>query len=120
MEKEAIKPQTEEFEQTELKLDQIVSYKPPLAYRPTQFRLTKKIELPELLLSSILAPSIDYRRRGLNFNSTWTLSTQTPKNPKILSNTPLRFIMENELEGPSAKWSQLRALVDEEPSNLVN
>ena len=42
------------------------------------------------------------------------------KNPMILSNTPLRFIMESELEGPSAKWSQLRALVDEEPSKLVN
>ena len=26
------------------------------------------------------------------------------KNPMILSNTPLRFVMENELEGPAAKW----------------
>ena len=96
----------------EPKLDGNVSFKPPLAYKPTQFGRQMKIELPELLLSSILATSIDYRRRGLNFDSEWTLLTQTSRNPLISSNTPLRFIMENELEGPSAMWSESRALVE--------
>ena len=50
-----------EFEQMEPKLDENVSFKPPLAYKPTQFRLAMEIELPELLLPSILPPSIDYR-----------------------------------------------------------
>ena len=47
----------------------IVRFEPPLAHKPTQFAKPKKIEPPELLLSTILAPSIDYRRKRLNFDS---------------------------------------------------
>ena len=61
----AIKPSTEEFEQIEPKLDENVSFEPPLAHKPTQFWFIMEIELPELLPLSISAPSIDYRRRGL-------------------------------------------------------
>ena len=108
----ATKPSTEEFWANGTELRWNVSFKPPLAYKSTQFGRQMKIELPELLLSSVSTTSIKHRRRGLNFDSTWTPSTRTSRNPLISSNTPLRFILENELEGPSAKWSQLRALVE--------
>ena len=47
-----IKPSAEEFEHMELKLDQFVSFKPPLAYTSTRFRLAEKIELPRALTIS--------------------------------------------------------------------
>ena len=37
------------------------------------------------------------------------------KNPTILSNTPLRFVVENELEGPAAKWFSTESSSRDEP-----
>ena len=72
----AIRLSTEEFKQTEPKRNEIVSFEPPLAHKSTRSRLAKKIELPELLLLSILAPSTDHQPRGLKFSTRHGPNTQ--------------------------------------------
>ena len=83
---------------------------------------------PELKLSSIpkFQRAIDQRKlydsaeAGNETASEMAEKDDSSKNPKILSNTPLRFIMESELEGPAAKWFSTESSSEMSPSNFVS
>ena len=102
----AIEQQTEEIEWNGTIS---VSHKPPTAYKtlnPTQNSTSRgKFGLPRALIFIILLAIIRHQLYGLNFDVEWTLPSQSSRNPPISSNTPLRFVVEYELESPSAKWT---------------
>ena len=61
-----------------------------------------------LKVAKIGATTTYLQSPGLNFKS----HHQLVKNPMILCNTPLWFVVEYKLEVSAAKWSQLRAAVE--------
>ena len=97
------------------------NFKPPSAHKSTQYHDQRNLSSLELNLSSISKFQRTTDQQGLynDAEAEMDMKDDSSKNPMILSNTPLRFVMENELEGPAAKWFSTESCSREEPSLKV-